>query len=585
MEHAQALGAYVSAFMDELWQSGVRHLVFAPGSRSAPLALAAAEQKGLHLWRHIDERSAGFFALGLAKALGAPVALVCSSGTAAANFYPAVIEAYYDRVPLIVLTADRPHELRDSGAPQTIDQLRLYGPHVKWFADMALPEGGEAALRYVRQAAARAAAVAAAAPAGPVHLNFPFREPLIPQLPAGVPGGAASGGPHTAAARGRPVLPEDELAALADELASWRRGLIVCGPQRDPELAPAVIRLAERLGYPVLADPLSGVRYGAHGKACVIDAYDAFLRDRRFSAQYAPDVVLRFGAAPTSKALNQYLERHAGARQTLVDGGGGWRDPAHVVRRVVHADPAWLCEALAERLPGDLEHAGCSWLAAWQAINRGAKEAALAQVARFDALFEGRIFTELRELLPEGSVLYAGNSMPVRDMDAFLYARDAALVCHANRGANGIDGVVSSALGAAAARLGPTVLVIGDLSFYHDLNGLLAAKLHGLDLTVILVHNDGGGIFSFLPQADLPRHFEALFGTPHGLDFAPVVAMYGGTFRRAEDWPAFRKAVRTGLEQGGLHVIEVRTERNTNRTMHQAVWQAVAARVGELIGA
>lgn len=593
MEGAQALWAYVGAFIDELRRSGVRHLAFSPGSRSTPLVLMAAEHGGIRLWRHIDERSAGFFALGLARVLDEPVALLCSSGTAAANFFPAIIEAHYDRVPLVVLTADRPHEVRDSGAPQTIDQIRIYGEHVKWFVDMALPEGNESALRYARSAAARATATAKQHPAGPVHLNFPFREPLVPQPVSPSVGSSVGleGRPgelmYTSVGAGVAKLGADQVSQLADELAARRKGLIVCGPQRNDALASHVVQLAEAIGYPILADPLSGVRYGNHDKTWVIDTYDALLRDERIQQEYVPDVVLRFGALPTSKALTLYLQRHRAARHIVVDEGAGWRDPGRLASQMIHADALSVCSKLVQSLPSDLVHADRSWGEAWREINHKAKSALEAELLSFPELFEGRLFYELAQMLPDQATLYVGNSMPVRDLDSFMFSRHGQLRCYANRGANGIDGVVSSAFGAAAGSQHPTVLVIGDLSFYHDMNGLLAAKIHNLNLTIILVNNDGGGIFSFLPQASVTEHFEPLFGTPHGLDFAQAVVMYGGRFERVFDWDRFRAAVSEGMSQGGLHVIEVPTVRSSNRVMHQDAWKAVShavAKRGGVVG-
>lgn len=579
MEEAQTTHAYVGAFMDELARSGVRHICFSPGSRSTPLVLLAAENEEIKLWVHIDERSAGFFALGLAKELGEPVGLLCSSGTAAANFYPAIIEAYYDRVPLVVLTADRPHELRDSGAPQTIDQIRLYGEHVKWFSEMAIPDSDDKTLRYVRSVASRAVDAARKAPAGPVHLNFPFREPLVPQAPtektAPVSLGRSGAKPYTSVLDGERHLDQEQIDSLLDEIQGWRRGLIVCGPQRDPNLASHVVELADMLGYPILADPLSGVRYGWHDPKWIIDSYDAFLRDTTFVEANAPDVVIRFGAMPTSKALLLYLERHPACRQIVIDEGAGWREPTRMAEKLVHADARSVCEALLAGLPEDLTHADRSWGNAWRLTNERTKLAITEKVNSFNVLFEGRLFAELGRILPRRTTLYVGNSMPVRDLDTFLFGREDPLLCYANRGANGIDGVVSSALGASAGTKRPVVLVIGDLSFYHDLNGLLAAKQHGLDLTIIVVNNDGGGIFSFLPQAKIEKHFEPLYGTPHGLDFAPVVAMYGGTYNRVATWESFHHAVETGIERGGLNVVEVPTVRKTNYSMHQAVWEAV----------
>ncbi|MBM2848055.1 MAG: 2-succinyl-6-hydroxy-2,4-cyclohexadiene-1-carboxylic acid synthase/2-oxoglutarate decarboxylase, partial [Anaerolineales bacterium] len=307
----QAAYLYVGAFVDELSRAGVKHVCFCPGSRSAPLAMRLADHPGFKLWQHLDERSAAFFALGIAKAQRQPVVLLCTSGTAAANFFPAVVEAHYARVPLIVLTADRPPELRDFGAPQTIDQIKMYGPYAKWFVEMALPEATADVLRYVRTVACRAVAEAAAPPAGVVHLNFPFREPLVP-VPAEVPfgedereafEGRADGRPYTLVASGlRAAFPRGR-QTLAAELLPGKRGLIIAGPQPDPDFPEAVTHLGTALGYPILADPLSGVRCSPHARDNVIDAYDAFLRDPAVVERLAPEVILRFGALPTSKPV------------------------------------------------------------------------------------------------------------------------------------------------------------------------------------------------------------------------------------------------------------------------------------------
>jgi 2-succinyl-5-enolpyruvyl-6-hydroxy-3-cyclohexene-1-carboxylate synthase len=579
--HADTLGRYVFALVDELARAGVRHVCVSPGSRSTPLALVLADDQRLRLWMHYDERSAAYFALGIAKASGEPAALVCTSGTAAANYLPALVEAKLSRVPLVVLTADRPPELRDVGAPQTIDQVRLYGGHVKWFADALLPEPGDGALRYVRTLAARAVATAASAPAGPVHVNLPFREPLIPARLAELDSTARrDGGPYVAVDHARLTPDAAMVARLAATLSRFERGLIVCGPHGAPGLGRPVARLARALGWPVLADALSGVRAGPHDRSLVLDAYDAFLRDERIAAVLAPDVIVRFGAVPTSKPVLLYLQNHPAAHQIVVDGVAGWNEPTALAAEIVHADEALLCDALA----GAVEpRPRGGWLEAWLGADRAARRAIGATLAHIDEPFEGRVFAELAELLPDGATLFAGNSMPVRDLDTFFPGTDKTIRFLSNRGANGIDGVVSSALGASVVSEGPLVLTIGDLSLYHDMNGLLAAKLHRLDAAIVLLNNDGGGIFSFLPQATHAAHFEELFGTPHGLDFRPAIEMYGGRFDRTATWPAFRDAAARALREPGLNVIEVPTNRGRNVELHRRVWPAVAAAVDEAL--
>lgn len=607
---ASANQAYATAFVDELVRGGLRHVVFCPGSRSTPLALALAQHPGIRLWQHVDERSAGFFALGIAKSLRTPAALLCTSGTAAANFLPAVVEAYYGQVPLLALTADRPPELRDVGAPQTIDQVGLFGRHAKWFFEMPLPEATPAALRRVRTTAARALSQAIAAPAGPVHLNFPFREPLV-----GEPGGEdpgpresstlmrRSGVPPTFREPGSPVEPDApslrtaraDWGMSASHVSPWARviqpgirGLIVCGPQSDPEFPGAVTALAERLGFPILADPLSGVRCGPHHNDLVLDAYDAFLRDPGSTPAPSPTLILRFGAPPTSKPLSIYLEQHVGCRHILVD-DGGYRDPAALSTDWIQVAPTEFCQALlfasgTGHIAQQRDGSGREWLQAWQQANARARLAIDEAIHTFTQPFEGRVFSELATLLPDRATLFVGSSMPVRDLDTFFPGQRRAIRFLANRGANGIDGVVSTALGVSATASGPVVLVLGYLSFYHDLNGLLAAKLHRLGLTIVLINNNGGGIFSFLPQAAHPKHFEHLFGTPLYLDFRPAIEMYGGSYHLSQDWQGFRTAVAAGLTSQRLTVVEVRTDRSDNVAQHRAVWAEIRRRAQRGIG-
>ena len=595
MRPSEVTWRYVEALVEGLVAGGVRHVCLAPGSRSTPLAVVMAAHPGLRLWMHVDERSCGFFAVGLARGLGGqPVAVACTSGTAAANLHPAVVEARYGRVPLVVLTADRPPELREVGASQTIAQAGLYGAHVKWWADAAPPEATPAMLRYAAMLGARAARLAADPPAGPVHLNLPFREPLVPTRPqeAAAPAAAADGQPPWEPLRNeaQPTGPAGEAEArqLADWLGSSARPVLVLGPQEDPRLAAAAARLASALGAPLLADPLSQARWGDHPLGAVIDAYDLLLRDEALAARLRPDLVLRMGAAPVSKALLGYLERHHDVPQLVLDVHGGWRDPVLTGRPLWTADPAGLLAQAAQRLragPPDGRRQGPepAWLSTWQALQRVARDAARRLLAADEALSEPAAVTTLVDCLPDGATLYVGNSMPVRDLDAFGQSAPRPIRVLANRGASGIDGVVSSALGAAAAcRPAPAGLVIGDLSFYHDLNGLLAARLHALSLTVLLLHNDGGGIFSLLPQAELPEAlFERLFGTPTGLDFEPAVGMYGGRMVRAESPGALEQALRDALGRGGLQVVEVRTRRQANAALHRRLVEGVLAAVRE----
>lgn len=575
---------YLGAFVDELVRSGLKHIVVSPGSRSTPIAVLAAEHPELKVWIQIDERSAAFFALGLAKSSRQAVALLCTSGTAAANYFPAIAEANLSRVPLIVLTADRPHELRDVGAPQTIDQLGMYGSHVKWFMEMPLPEQSPAMLRHARVMASRAVMTSQVAPRGVVHLNFPLREPLLPDLEHPQLYESERAASYTSISAAKAGLASGELEQLAAGLLAADKGVIVCGPHDDPALAPLIIELAERLGYPLVADPLSQLRSGSHHKELVIDSYDSFLRVEAITDELAPDVLLRFGAMPVSKPLLQYMNKHKHARHIVVD-EAGWRDPTLLVSDRVLAEPATLCEQLNGWLKQHQSDgkAVSSWLLRWQQVQHITAQVLNEAVEKEydEELFEGTVVTQLQQLMQAGSTLFVGNSMPIRDVDSFWRNNNRDIRIMANRGANGIDGLVSTAMGISALEEG-TVLLLGDLSFYHDLNGLLGAKLHQLNITIVVINNDGGGIFSFLPQAGMDKHFELLFGTPIGLDYEHAAKLYGGAFTRAASWEQFQAAFLAAQQGRGLHIIELPTNRAANVAQHRSIWPVLEQRLEQL---
>jgi len=602
--------------VDGLVASGVRDVVVCPGSRSTPLALATRAHPRLSVRVLLDERSAGFFALGLARASRRPVAVIVTSGTAVANLLPSVVEASLARVPLILLTADRPPELRDRGAPQTIDQIRIFGGFVRWFAELPLLDGADETRRHVRSVIGRAVATAISRPAGPVHLNVGFREPLVPSaalgpLPAPGPLRAPTDGdddgnrvgprPFTDVLDGRPELGPAEVAGLAARLAAAERGLIVAGPQEDPDLPAALARLAAATGFPIVADPLSLVRCGLHDRSLVVSHADHLVRAGRWREGHLPELAIRFGATPTSKPLLTLLT-DAMPAQIVVDGGGGWSDPAILPTTFVHADATATACALSEVLesaPGGADAAGGdaargaaargAWATDWIEADRAAATALadwLATVQSSGEPFEGLPFAILGQMLPDGAQLWAGNSMPVRDLDDWLAGSDRRIRPLSNRGANGIDGVVSTALGAAAADVGPVVLVVGDVSFLHDLNALVAARLHGLSATIVLIDNDGGGIFSFLPQAatdapevGLPDHYEELFGTPHGIDAGPIVTALGGEFR-VVGAATMRDALAESIGRPGVRVLGFRTDRARNVELHREAAATVVAALG-----
>jgi 2-succinyl-5-enolpyruvyl-6-hydroxy-3-cyclohexene-1-carboxylate synthase len=566
------------AIVEELVLAGVRAAVICPGSRSTPLALAlrAAPELACHV--HLDERAGAYFALGAAKASRRPVAVLATSGTAVVNFAPAVVEARYGRVPLILFTADRPPELQGIGSPQTIDQVELYGRHAKWFAELPVPEASEDVEVETRNAVRRAVTVATTAPAGPVQLNAPFREPLVPV-------GSLSRVAASDAVDAPEMVSSIEPDAIGRALAAVRnarRPAIVCGPMDVPGLAPAVAALAASIGAPVLADVLSNVRGRGHDHWVVVSRYDALLRSEAFSHGHVPDLVLRFGGTPTSKVLDRWLEGLA-APQLLIDDGAGWNRPA--APTLIGADPVAIAAGLADAA-GE-SSAESSWVEGWRVAEANANAALDAWFAELDEPFEGDVARALDAALPRESVVIAGNSMPVRDLDAFLPATQTPRRWLGNRGASGIDGMLSTALGAAMVQPHPVVAVLGDISFMHDLNALVAARRLGVDATIVLIHNDGGGIFSFLPQATtdlpeagLPQHYEELFGTPHGVDFGPLVTALD-LEHQLVDRATLAEAVRTSMGRAGLDVLELRTDRGRNVALHLQAFAAVARALEE----
>jgi 2-succinyl-5-enolpyruvyl-6-hydroxy-3-cyclohexene-1-carboxylate synthase len=563
------------AFVDELVRCGLREACTSPGSRSTPLVLSLARDKRIRATSHVDERSAAFFALGLAKASGIPPALACTSGTAAANYTPAVIEAHEARVPLLVLTADRPPELRDLGAGQTIDQIKLYGSAAKWFVEVDDAPATPARLRWLRQLACRAFWTALDGRPGPVHLNFSLREPLVLDEP--LPddeSGRAGGRPWVTRPRIAAEPPPTLIETLKDEIAARPRAIIVAGrAERDRELPTSVAGFADWAAIPLLADPLSGARRGP----AAIAHYDALLRDADFAAAHAPDLVLRIGDLPTSKPLRTWLHGLDDALQISFDPENAWQDPAGAVATILATDPRTTLDAIAAKMKRRRE---TDWLTQWHSADRRAA-AAIAQALTPQGLNEPRVAAELGSLLPPEATVVVASSMPVRDVETFFPAREHPPRVLANRGANGIDGTVSTAFGCAAAESGPAILLIGDIALIHDIGGLLAANRLALKLTIVLLHNDGGGIFDFLPVSKTrPRDdFVQHVATPHGLDFAHAAALFGCGYEVATTVDEFRATLGRALAADRTSIVAVPTDRGVNVELHTAVWQEVAQSV------
>ena len=564
--------AFAATLVDEWVRGGVQEAVIAPGSRSTPLAVALASDGRLRVHVVLDERSAGFFAVGLALASGRPALVLTTSGTAAAELHPAVVEAHHARVPLVACTADRPPDLHHVGAPQTIEQVGLFGAAVRWAFAPGVPD--EASVPSWRSVAARALleATGGAAGPGPVHLDLAFREPLVGEVDRTVAGRRGGGAWHVAVPTR--AVPRDD---VVDELAtSGVRGVVVAGAGAgDPG---AVADLAGALGWPVLAEPRSGCR--VPGRTTVAAA-DALLRVPEFAAATRPEVVLRLGAPWASRVVGEWL---AGldVPQYLVDPHRAWLDPGRSATTVVAADPTLLACAVAGS--AGVRPAPGGWLSTWATAEQAAQSAIDEVLAGEDRPTEPAVARAVVDALVDGATLVVSSSMPVRDVEWYGRPRRGLRVL-ANRGANGIDGVVSTALGVAVAGPGPTAALVGDLAFLHDTNALLVppGTGSGVDATVVVVDNDGGGIFSFLPQATAlsSARFERLLGTPHGLDLCAVAQAHGVAATPATSIDEVVAAA--AAPPDGVRVVVVRTDRSANVGVHDALHRAVAAAVAPLL--
>lgn len=590
--HALAL-----VVVDELTRLGVTDAVLAPGSRSAALAMAFHDDPRIRLHVEVDERSAGFLAIGLARATGRPAPVVVTSGSAVANLHPAVVEADTGMVPLLLLTADRPPELRETGANQAIDQLGIFGRAPRWAVDLGVPEDRAGANAFWRASMARAVAEATglSGPAGPVHVDLPFREPTVPLTDDGRSAaprpfahdlaGRAGGRPWVTVDRAPRHAPEAELQDLASRIAGTERGLVVVG-QTVARPGP-ILDLARAAGWPVVAEPTSAARSGPLAVANV----EALLSHAGFARTHVPDLVVRVGRTGLSRALARHLGPNV--PQVAIDPDGAWHDPERAVGELLVADVTLTCASLA-RLLGT--PAGSEWTDGWLAADAAVRTAVDAVLDAEAAPSEPRTARDLGAVVPDGTTLVVASSMPVRDLDRFLAPRDGLRIV-ANRGASGIDGTVSTVLGVALGRAegataepapaeGPTVALVGDLALLHDANGfLLSADAPAVDATFVVVDNDGGGIFSFLPQSRFPGSFERVFGTPHGRDLADLARFHRLGYARVEAAADLPGAVAGALAAGGVRLVHVRTDRGENAALHRRLTAAAHAALDELGGA
>ncbi|MFC5602348.1 2-succinyl-5-enolpyruvyl-6-hydroxy-3-cyclohexene-1-carboxylic-acid synthase [Sporosarcina koreensis] len=562
MDEQRILTDHVLRMTDTLLQAGVKEAVISPGSRSTPLAYAFAASDKMQTYMQVDERSAAYFALGLAKASGRPVVLLCTSGTAASNYHPAITEAFYARIPLIVLTADRPHELRGVGAPQAIDQLNMYGKHVKFSVDLPIAEDNEELDWFLERHVNRAVSVALTKPMGPIHLNIPLREPLLIDFDR-----KSKASTFVERIHGEIELTAIQKQSLSALFSEAESGLVIAGELPVGFDKDAFWNFAKRLQWPVLCDPLSNLRSEVPEdcRTLCIAHYDAILKSDLFKSNAAPDTVIRFGAQPVSKPLSLFLKKCRPEVFIAVDESPEFRDSLGVVTHHLQCSPESVYD-----VPEQQE--ASSYREQWSSAEQLAETETLKYQG--SAGDEGVIVKTLFDMLPDGSDVISGSSMPIRDVDTFFCKTEKDITIFSNRGTNGIDGVVSTAFGVEATRKRPTYLLIGDLSFLHDVNGLIVSRFHKTNLTIVILNNDGGGIFSYLPQASVENHFEELFGTPTGLTFGHIGAMYDAQYAAVHTVEEFQAELQKEKTKD-VRIIEVFTNRPVNVKAHRAYWAEV----------
>ena len=574
------MNEYIAALVDEFYQLGVRHAVFSPGSRSTTMAMLFTEYEGFETYMNIDERSASFMALGIAKAHKEPTVLVCTSGSAVAHYLPAILEAQYSGVPLIVLSADRPHTLLHVGAPQTVDQQKIFGTAVNYYEELAVPQEAHY-YTYPRQVARKAYMKAMDTKKGPVHINVPLFEPLVPELdrkhfevgrsPFAVVKPNYSGG-YNYDHKSRASHESNTSSNNDSLLAQYKNILILAGPQVDVAEANSILSFAAALQAPILADPLSNVRRGYNSvdshrdKDCidasnaVISTYDAFLADKELWPILKPDCVIQFGQIVVSKRVQQMLATWDNVEYIEVNPTMDSMNPTG--KTTMHMQTSI---DVFTNLYG-VNNDSPAYLGKWQHLETAGKEK-LGTAIEEPSCFEGRTIRELQQHISNNAQVLVANSMSIRDFDYFWFSGESTAVLYGNRGVNGIDGTISTALGLATNGL-PTYLVTGDLSFFHDVNGLAVAKTHNLNLTIILHNNDGGGIFEYLPQKGT-KHFDYLFSTSQGLDYSGAAKLYGCGYTKIASPDELSAVLVNVSSETGVHIIEIPTNREYSRQLHK----------------
>ncbi|HSD63696.1 MAG TPA: 2-succinyl-5-enolpyruvyl-6-hydroxy-3-cyclohexene-1-carboxylic-acid synthase [Ignavibacteriaceae bacterium] len=546
-------------FFNRLADLGVRFACISPGSRSTALTLSAASNKKFKCFVNIDERSSAFFALGLAKASRTPVIIITTSGTAVAEIYPAVIEAFQQRIPLIVCTADRPQELIGRGANQTINQNNIYANHIIFFKDAGLPSATISGLSKIRRLAERSFIYSQQ---GPVHINFPFRKPFEPDSYTDEINNKDLKIFETYKLRETIPLVKDKshntnlLNEILNYMKKSKRGLIIAGPmQYEANEKQGLIKLSEHLNFPILADASSQLRFGSGSKKNLLINYEGFLKNKLFVEKYFPDLILQFGSTPSSKAIESYLFTHSSKRY-IINKYGDIFDPWNSASGILKCAPSLFCKLVLERV-SPLEKNQENVLFRADNLSNKIKEKVLK-----DSLFpnECRLISEIIKSLPDDIQLIISNSMPVRDFDYFAPLTDKNIYVHTNRGASGIDGIISTSLGIQKGLQKPTLLITGDLAFLYDLNSLAAADKYKIPLVVVLINNNGGGIFSMLPVSRYGKKFSEYFTSPHYLNFNSITKSFRGNYKLIRSWDDLRISVRNALSKKTFSVLEIKTK-------------------------
>ncbi len=570
-------------FVRRLSQLGIKYACISPGSRSTPLTLAFAANNQIETFPIVDERSSAFFALGLAKSSNTPVAIVTTSGTAVAELYPAIIEAYYQRIPLIVCTADRPNNLRGSGANQTINQHNIYGNHIRFFADAGLPNLKN--INSINLLAEKAVSISMFVNRGPVHLNFPFEKPFEPES-------------YTdkieidkidklfSESSFKPISVKESninFDALVKKFSKEKHGLIITGYNNySKDFAQLLVKFSETFDYPIYADGSSALRFGAHSKKNIIDNFSAIVRSKDFQKEYDPKIIIQFGGAPTSNVLLEFF-KISRAEKYIINEYGDRNDPSLTAKKIITVNPDKFCSTMISKSQKQKSDDKSKWLSDFQSMNRIISEVKKQFIENADFPFEGRIISEIANAIPSNSNLMISNSLPIRDTDFFASASGKKIKIFANRGASGIDGINSTALGIAKASKNPTYLLTGDLAFFHDMNGLINSKKFAIPMIIILIDNSGGGIFESLPIAAYREFMQKNFLTPLNLDFGAFVAAYDGKLIEIKNWRDFHRKLLSSVGNKTLTVFHLKTNAVNSKLLRQKYWSRAAQEIEKCI--